>query len=82
LQTRIKIYLKEIGWEGMDWIKLAQNSDQERYSVKTVKNRDVQRASGTSWLATAISAAENEDKSVIKGRSPVREATQPLSQYF
>jgi len=36
-----KIYLKETGWEGMDWIKLARNSDKERNSVKTVKNRDV-----------------------------------------
>jgi len=75
LQTRIKIYLKETGWEGMDWIKLAQNSDQGRDSIKTVKNRDVQRASGTSWLATAVSAADNEDEGVTKGRSPVREVT-------
>lgn len=52
-QTRIKIYLKETGWVGMDWIKLTQNSDQERNSIKTVKNRDIQRASGTSWLAMA-----------------------------
>jgi hypothetical protein len=64
-----KIYLKETGWEGMDWIKLAQNSDQEQNSVKTVKNRDVRRASATSWLATAVSAAENEDEGVTKGRS-------------
>jgi hypothetical protein len=63
----------------MDWIKLAKNSDQERNSVKTVKNRDVQRASGPSWLATALSAAENENEGVTKGRSPVREATQPTN---
>jgi hypothetical protein len=24
----IKIYLREIGWDGMDWIDLAQNRDQ------------------------------------------------------
>jgi len=64
----------------MDWIKLARNSDQERNSVKTVKNRDVRRASATSWLATAVSAAENEDKGVTKGRSPVREATATADQ--
>ena len=50
LQTRMKMDLKETGWESMDWIKLAQNSDQERNSVKTAINRDVQR----SWLATAV----------------------------
>jgi hypothetical protein len=26
----IKIHLREIGWGGMDWIKLAQNWDQWR----------------------------------------------------
>jgi hypothetical protein len=46
-----KIYLKETGWEGMDWIKLARNSDQERNSVKTVKNRHVRRASATSFAS-------------------------------
>jgi hypothetical protein len=65
----------------MDWIKLAQNSDQELNSVKIVKNRDVQRASGTSWLAMAVSAAENEDEGVTKSRSPVREATQLTNQF-
>jgi hypothetical protein len=24
----IKIYLREIGWDGMDWIDLAQDTDQ------------------------------------------------------
>jgi hypothetical protein len=24
----IKIYLREIGWDGMDWIDLAENRDQ------------------------------------------------------
>jgi hypothetical protein len=66
----------------MDWIKLAQNSDQERNCVETVKNRDVQWASGACWLATAVSAAENEDEGVTDGRYPVREATQPTNQYI
>jgi hypothetical protein len=34
----IKVYHREIGWEGMDWIKLAQDRDQWRALVKTVMN--------------------------------------------
>jgi hypothetical protein len=34
----IKIDLREIGWDGMDWIKLAQNRDQWRALVNTVMN--------------------------------------------
>jgi hypothetical protein len=32
----IKVDLKEIGWDGMDWIKLAQDRDQWRALVKVV----------------------------------------------
>jgi hypothetical protein len=34
----IKIDLKEVGWDGMDWIHLAQDRDQWRALVKTVMN--------------------------------------------
>jgi hypothetical protein len=34
----IKIDLIEIGWDGMDWIDLAQNRDQWRVLVNTVMN--------------------------------------------
>jgi hypothetical protein len=34
----IKIYLREIGWDGMDWIDLAQDRDQWRALVKTMIN--------------------------------------------
>jgi hypothetical protein len=30
--------LREIGWDGMDWIDLAQNRDQWRAFVNTVMN--------------------------------------------
>jgi hypothetical protein len=30
--------LKEIGWDGMDWIHLAQDKDQWRALVNTVMN--------------------------------------------
>jgi hypothetical protein len=34
----IKIDLREIGWDGMDWIDLGQNRDQWRALVDTVMN--------------------------------------------
>jgi hypothetical protein len=34
----IQIDLREIGWDGMDWIKLAQDRDQWRALVNTVMN--------------------------------------------
>jgi hypothetical protein len=35
----IKIDLREIGWDGMDWIDLAQDRDQWRALVNTVMNQ-------------------------------------------
>jgi hypothetical protein len=34
----IEIDLREIGWDGIDWIDLAQNRDQWRALVNTVMN--------------------------------------------
>jgi hypothetical protein len=34
----IKMDLKDIGWNGMDWIDLAENRDQWRVLVNTVMN--------------------------------------------
>jgi hypothetical protein len=34
----IKMYLREIGWDGMDWIDLAQDRDQWRALVNMVMN--------------------------------------------
>jgi hypothetical protein len=34
----IKMDLREIGWDGMDWIDLAQNRDQWRDLGNTVMN--------------------------------------------
>jgi hypothetical protein len=36
--NNIKIDLREIGWDGMDWIDLAQDRDQRRALVNTVMN--------------------------------------------
>jgi hypothetical protein len=37
----IKMDLREIGWDGMDWIDLAQDRDQWRALVNTVMNLQV-----------------------------------------
>jgi hypothetical protein len=36
--ANIKIDLREIGWDGMDWIDLTQERDQWRSLVNTVMN--------------------------------------------
>jgi hypothetical protein len=37
----IKMNLREIGWDGMDWIDLAQDRDQSRALVNAVMNLQV-----------------------------------------
>jgi transposase len=34
----IKMYLREVGWDGMDWIDLAQDRDRWRAVVNAVMN--------------------------------------------
>jgi hypothetical protein len=36
--NNIKIYLREIEWDAVDWINLAQDRDQWRALVNTVMN--------------------------------------------
>jgi hypothetical protein len=40
--------LREIGWDGMDWIDLAQNRDQWRALVNTVMNLGFHKMRGSS----------------------------------
>jgi hypothetical protein len=35
---KIKMALREIGWDGMDWMELTQDRDQLRAPVNTVMN--------------------------------------------
>jgi hypothetical protein len=37
-ENNIKIYLRETGWIGKDWIELAQDRDQCKALVNTVMN--------------------------------------------
>jgi transposase len=38
---KIKMYLRDIGWDGMDWIDLAQDMNQWRDILITVMNLQV-----------------------------------------
>jgi hypothetical protein len=42
----IKMNLREIGWDGMDWIDLAQDRDQWRALVNAVMNLQVPKNTG------------------------------------
>jgi hypothetical protein len=42
----IKMNLREIGWDGMDWIDLSQNRNQWRALVNTVMNLRVPENTG------------------------------------
>jgi hypothetical protein len=44
----IKVDLREIGWDGMDWIDLAQDRAQWRALVNTVMNIRVPQNAGNS----------------------------------
>jgi hypothetical protein len=44
----IKIDLREIGWDGMDWIDLAQDRDRWRPLVNTVMNLRFHKMLGSS----------------------------------
>jgi hypothetical protein len=44
----IKIDPREIGWEGMDWIGLAEDRDQWRALVNTVMSLRVHKMLGSS----------------------------------
>jgi hypothetical protein len=37
-EDHIKIYIREVGWENMDWIDVAQNRETWRALVKAVMN--------------------------------------------
>jgi hypothetical protein len=40
-EDNIRMYLRKIGWEGVDWMHLAQDRDQWQALVNTVMNRRV-----------------------------------------
>jgi hypothetical protein len=62
----IKIYLREIGWDGMDWINLAQDRDQWRAQVNMVMNLQVPHNAGKFLVGCTIGS--------ISGRAQVHKS--------
>jgi hypothetical protein len=54
--NNIKVDLTGIGWDGMDWIDLAQDRDQWRALVNTVMNLRVPSNAGTFLSSCTISS--------------------------
>jgi hypothetical protein len=50
----IKLDLKEIGWNGMDWIDMAQDRDQWRALVNTVMNFGFLKIAGNFLIGCTI----------------------------
>jgi hypothetical protein len=63
----IKMDLREIGWDGMDWIDLAQDRDHWRAVVNTVINLRVPSNAGK-LLSGAQLAASQEGLSYMSER--------------
>jgi len=40
-ENKSRLHLREIGWEGVDWINLAQDRDQWQALVNTVMNLQI-----------------------------------------
>jgi hypothetical protein len=45
-ENNIKMYLQEVGWEGVDWIDMAQDRDRWRALVNAVMNLRVPQNAG------------------------------------
>jgi hypothetical protein len=54
----IKMDLREIQWDGMDWIDLAQNRGQWRALLNTVMNLRSHKMLGSSWVAAQLTASQ------------------------
>jgi hypothetical protein len=52
--NNIKMYVKEMGWQNVDWIHLAPARDKWRTFVNTVIDFGVHKLWGISWLADEL----------------------------
>jgi hypothetical protein len=62
----IKIYIREIEWDGMDWIDLAQDRDQWRALVNTVMTSWFHKMVGSSRVGAQFAASQEGLESVKK----------------
>jgi hypothetical protein len=58
----IKIDLREIGWDGMDWVSLAQDRDQWRAVVKMLINLPVPYNAGKFLNSCIIGSFSRRDQ--------------------
>jgi hypothetical protein len=58
----IKMDLREIGWDGMDWIELAQDRDQWRALVNTVMNFGFLKIAGNFLNGCTIGSFSERDQ--------------------
>jgi hypothetical protein len=63
--TILKWMLREIGWDGMDWIELAQDSNKWRPLVKMVMNLRVPQNVGK-FLSNCTMAASQKVLSSLR----------------
>jgi hypothetical protein len=54
----IKMDLREVGWDGRDWIDLAQDRDRWRAYVNAVMNLRVHKMLGSSRVAAQLAASQ------------------------
>ena len=57
--------IKEIEWEGMDWINLAQDRDKWQAVVNVVMKLQVHIRLGISWLAKQLLASPEGPCSIL-----------------
>jgi hypothetical protein len=50
--------IRVIGWDGMDWIDLAQYRDQWRALVNTVMKLQIPENAGKFWVAAELAASQ------------------------
>jgi hypothetical protein len=63
---RIKMDLSKIGWDGVDWIDMAQDRNQWKALVNTVLNLRVRKMLGSSLVAAQLTAPREGLSSVSK----------------
>ena len=58
----IKMDLREIGWDGMDWIDLTQDMEQYRTLLNTVMNLRVPQNAGKFWSSCSFGFSSRRDQ--------------------
>jgi hypothetical protein len=54
----IKMDLRDVGWDGRDWIDLAQDRDRWRAYVNAVMNLQFHKMLGSSRVAAQLAASQ------------------------